>query len=250
MKHFKKISFLALVLGWIGQIITHIIWSNLRYDNASGGDTGVVIFWSSFFLLIYYGLFILLPRKRIAKLAENIEILNYTLLSGIYALIGFTILIGWGFLISSNFLGVFIDAFACGLIFGLTFHYLWNKKRTELKQKHLIPIFTLPILFLFVYLFAFPKLFPAYAYNTVPQYIRHEILKNTIPKFKVGDGIAELQKALPGEFEFEECYGNRGAMLENFQYVIEVNCCKIVRIEYGPRQKTGYTMGGKRKPCS
>ncbi len=250
MKNFKKISFFALVLGWIGQIITHIVWSNLRYDSASGGDTGVVIFWSSFFLLIYYGLFILIPSKRIAKLSENIGILNFSLLSGVYALIGFTILIGWGFLMSNNFLGVFIDALVYGLIFGLTFHLIWNKKRNEIKQLHLIPILILPILFLFIYLFAFPKLLPSLAYNAVPQYVRHDILKNTIPKFKVGDELSELQKALPGEFEFDDCYGNRGAMLENFQYVIEVNCCKIVRIEYGPRQKTGYTMGGERKPCS
>ena len=104
--------------------------------------------------------------------------------------------------------------------------------------------------FLFIYLFAFPKLFPFLAYNVVPQYVRHEILKSTIPKFKVGDDLSELQKVLPGEFEFEDCYGNRGAMLEDFQYVIEVNCCKIVRIEYGPRGETGYAMGGKRKPCS
>ncbi|OMP32855.1 hypothetical protein BKM32_00670 [Mangrovimonas sp. DI 80] len=237
-------------MGWIGQIITHIIWSNLRYGNASSGDTGVVIFWSSFFLLIYYSLFILLPGKRIIKLSENNGILIFTILSGVYALIGFTILIGWVFLISNNFLGVFIDASICGVIFGLTFHLIWNKKRNELKQIHLIPILTLPIIFLFIYLFAFPKLLPSLAYNVVPQYVRHDILKNTIPKFKVGDELSKLQKTLPGEFDFKDCHGNQGAMLENFQYVIEVNCCKIIRIEYGPRQKTGYTMGGKRNPCN
>jgi len=250
MKNFKKTSFLSLTLGWIGLIITHIIWSNLRYENASGGDTGVVIFWASFFLLIFYGLFILIPKKRIVKLTEKLTLPSFTILSGIYALIGFIILIGWLFLMSDNFYGVFIDAFVCGLIFGLTFHLIWNKKRSELKQIHLIPILILPIFFLFIYLFAFPKLLPSIAYNAVPQYVRHAILKNTIPKFKVGDDLTELQKALPGEFEFDDCYGNSGAMLENFQYVIEVNCCKITRIEYGPRQKTGYTMGGKRKPCS
>jgi len=250
MKNFKKISFFALVLGWIGQIITHIIWSNLRYENASGGDIGVVIFWSSFFLLIYYGLFILIPSKKITKLSEKIRILYFTLLSGFYALIGFTILIGWVFLVSNDFLGVFLDAFVCGLIFGLTFHLLWNKKRNEIKQIHLIPILTLPVLFLFVYLYVFPKLLPSIAFNAVPQYVRHNILKSTIPKFKVGDDLADLQKALPGEFDFEDCYGNQGATLENFQFVIEVNCCKIVRIEYGPRDSVGFTMGSRKKPCS
>ena len=250
MKNFKKTSFLSLTLGWIGLIITHIIWSNIRYENASGGDTGVVLFWASFFLLIFYGLFILIPQKRIVKLTEKLTLTSFTLLSGIYALIGFIILIGWIFLTSDNFYGVFLDAFVCGLIFGLTFHLIWNKKRNELKQIHLIPILTLPIFFLFIYLFVFPKLLPSTAYNVVPQYVRHNILKNTIPKFKIGDNLTELQKALPGEFEFDDCYGNSSAMLENFQFVIEVNCCRIVRIEFGPRQKTGYAMGGKRKPCS
>nr|WP_298994638.1 hypothetical protein [uncultured Polaribacter sp.] len=249
MKNFKKTSFLSLTLGWIGLIITHIILSNLRYENASGGDTGVVLFWSSFFLLIFYVLFILIPQKRIIKLSEKLNLALFTFFSGIYSLIGFTILVGWGFLMANHFYEVFLDAFVCGLIFGLTFHLIWNKKREKLKQIHLIPILTLPFIFLFIYLFAFPKLLPSYAYNTVPQYIKHDILRNTIPKFKVGDELSELQQALPGEFDFENCYGSRGASLEKFQYVIEVNCCKIVRIEYGPRQKTGYTMGGKRMPC-
>lgn len=250
MKNFKKTSFLSLTLGWIGLIITHIIRSNLRYDNASSGDIGVVLFWASFFLLIFYGLFILIPQKKIVKLTEKLNLSLFTFLSGIYALIGFTILIGWGFLIAEHFYEVFLDAFVCGLIFGLTFHLIWNKKRNELKQIHLIPILTLPIFFLFIYLFAFPILLPSFAYNAVPQYVRHDILKNTIPKFKIGDELSKLQKALPGEFDFENCYGSRGASLEHFQYVVEVNCCKIVRIEFGPRQKKGYTMGGKRKPCS
>ena len=249
MKNFKKISFLSLTFGWIGLIITHIIWSNLRYDDASGGDTGVILFWASIFLLIFYGLFILIPRKKIVKLTEKLNPILFTIISGFYALIGFIILIGWLFFMS-DFTGVFLDAFVCGLIFGISFHTLWVKNQTDFKQIHIIPILTLPIAFLFIYLFAFPKLLPSYAYNVVPKYIQHDILINTIPKFKVGDKLTDLQSALPGEFEFDDCYGNRGATLKDFQYVIEIDCCKIVRIEYGPRQKTGYIMGGARKPCS
>lgn len=248
MKNFKKISFLALTFGWIGLIVTHIIWSNLRYDDASGGDTGVILFWASLFLLIFYGLFILIPQKIIVKLTKKLNVILFSIISGIYALAGFIILIGWLFL-RSDFSGVFLDALVFGVIFGFSFHTLWTKKRTDFKQIHLIPILTLPIGFLLIYLIAFPKLLPSVAYNLVPQYIQHDILINTIPKFKVGDKLTDLQKALPGEFDFEDCYGNRGATLNGFQYVIEVNCCKIVRIEYGTRQKNGYTMGGTRKPC-
>lgn len=70
-----------------------------------------------------------------------------------------------GFLMSANFYGVFLDAFVCGLIFGLAFHCIWNKKRYALKQIHLIPILTLPFFFLFIYLIAFPELFPSAAYS-------------------------------------------------------------------------------------
>jgi len=250
MEHFKKISFLALVLGWIGQIITHITLSIWRYESASGGEIGVVLFWSAVFMLIFYGLFILLPKKWIVELAEKFGIVQFTVLSGVYGLIGFTVLIGWGFLMANNFHDVFLDAFVSGLIFGFTFHYIWNNQRNQIDKTLLIPIIATPTLFLFIYLFAFPKLFPSYAYNLVPQYIRHDILINTIPKFKVGDDLSELQKALPGQFEVEECYGGHSAYLENFQYVVEVNCCKIVRIEFGPRQNTAYSMGGgAKKPC-
>ena len=249
MKNYTKISFLSLSLGWISLLITHIIWSNIKFGNAAGGDTGVILFWASFFLIIFYAFFILLPQRSIVKLTEKLDIISFTLLSGVYALAGFIILIGWIFL-KSDFTGVFMDALVCGLIFGNTFHRLWNGKRNCFQQAHWIPILILPFAFLFIYLSAFPKVFPSLAYNAVPQYVRHDILKETIPKFQIGDELAELQKALPGEFQFEDCSGSRGGMLDDFQYVVEVNCCKIVRIEFGPRQSTGYIMGGPKKPCS
>ena len=92
MKNFKKISFLALTFGWIGLIVTHIIWSNLRYDDASGGDTGVILFWASLFLLIFYGLFILIPQKTIVKLTKKLNVILFSIISGVYALAGFIIL--------------------------------------------------------------------------------------------------------------------------------------------------------------
>ena len=249
MKHFKKISFLSLTIGWIGIIICHIIWSNYRFENASSGDIGVVLFWSAFFILIYYGLFILIPQKRIAKLAEKRNLASFTLLSGIYATIGFTLIIGWLF-IKSDFRIIFLDALVGGILFGLVFHILRNKYQNRLSRKHLIPILALPFFFLFIFLFAFPKLLPALSYKYVPIYVRHDILRRTIPQFKIGDELTDLQKALPGEFDFDGCSGNRGGSIESFQYVVEVNCCKIVRIEYGPRQKNGYSTGGIIKPCN
>lgn len=242
MKNFKKISFLSLTLSWIGLIITHIIWSNIQYNSASGGDIGVILFWSAFFMIIHYGLFILIPQKWIVKLTEKLPVFLFTFFFGIYALISFIILIGWGFLIT-NFYGVFLDAFVCGTIFGFSFYIFWKNYRNQFQQKHLLIILSLPILFLFIYLFAFPKLTPSLAFNSVPQFIRHDIIEKTIPKFKVGDKLIDLQKALPGEFNFENCKGNHGAVFEDFQFTIVINCCKIVKLDYGPRNKKGIIFG-------
>jgi hypothetical protein len=247
VKNFKKISFLSLTFGWIGLIITHAIGSNISFENASDGDTGVIIFWASFFLLIFYCLFILIPKKKIVKLAEKLNLAAFTILTALYGLTGFIALIGWLF-INSEFLWIFLDAFIGAVIFGFSFHILWNRYKERFRQNHIYPILSLPLIFLFIYLFAYPKLFPSHAYKFVPDYIREDIIIRTIPKFKVGDNIALLQKALPGEFVFDNCRGGRTSYLEGFQFVIEVNCCKIVRLEYGIRQKSGYTSGPPR-PC-
>jgi hypothetical protein len=59
----------------------------------------------------------------------------------------------------------------------------------------------------------------------------------TIPKFKVGDEIEPLKKALPGYLDhIENGSGNMSAMMENFAFVIQVNCGKIIRLEYGKSQ--------------
>lgn len=241
MEKFKRISWLSLTIGWIALIITHIVWSNIEYNNASGGDTGVVIFWASFFLLIFYLLFVLLPRKRIVYLAENLNLVTFVVLFAIYSLISFIVLIGWIFL-KSNFAGVFIDAFVFGLFFGFTFHFVWSRHRELVKQKHSLLFLFLPFVFLLFYLYIFPRVLPSYAFKAVPQFVRYEIIKRTIPHFKVGDSMYDLEKALPGEFKFEECEGSGGALYEDFQYVVVVKCCKIARLEYGPRNSSGITI--------
>ncbi len=44
MKNYYSKSFVSMSIGWIGLIITHIIWSVINYNDAGGGDTGVIIF--------------------------------------------------------------------------------------------------------------------------------------------------------------------------------------------------------------
>lgn len=44
MKNYYSISFVSMSIGWIGLILTHIVWSVINYNDASAGDTGVIIF--------------------------------------------------------------------------------------------------------------------------------------------------------------------------------------------------------------
>ena len=252
MKNYLSKSFLSLVIGYIFLAITHIVWSIIEYGDAESGDIGVVLFWSCFFLIIYYLLFLILPRKLILKLKSRISGSLFILLSGIYAIIGFTILIGWAFLMSGNFLGVFLDAFVFGITYGICFENFTQLKTKKGNKKFKYWNIIIPVSFIVFYFFLFPKLTPSIAYRFVPQYLKHQILKETLTNFKVGDKLKDLQEALPGEFDFKNCQGQQSGILEDFQFLITVNCCEIVEIIVEPRNNSQLIMGGEdwRKPCN
>lgn len=251
MNNYNFISFVSLSIGWIGLVLTHILWSFFKYEDASGGETGVVIFWSGLFSLLFYLLFILLPKKVITKQLETKSFIEFTIGSGLYSLLGFTVLIGWLFL-NSDFFGVFIDAFVAGLIFGTTFWYFWNK--SELNFESVITKligYLIPIVFLIFYLKIFPSLFPTIAYNYVPSTIKNDIEIKTLSKIKIGDSIEEIKDKLPGFIGYEECIGSRAGQYDKFQFRLQWNCCKVVDIEVGERGSFSSTLGGEilKKPC-
>ncbi len=227
------------------------MWSVINYNDASGGDTGVIIFWSGLFSLLFYLLFVILPKKFIKRQIEQRRLLEFSIGSAFYSLIGFIILIGWGFL-NSDFYGVFLDAFIAGLIFGGTFWWIWNKKEERFKST-LSKIFgySIPFLFLAIYLKIFPNLFPKYAYNHVPQSIQNEIEIQTLSKVKIGDSIEDIKNQLPGFIGYEECKGSRAGQYEKYEFRLQWNCCKVVDIEVGERGMIDGTIGGEivNKPC-
>lgn len=238
-------------IGWIGLIVTHIIWSVINYNDASGGDTGVIIFWSGLFSLLFYLLFVILPKKFIKNQIEQRSFLEFTIGSAFYSLIGFIILIGWLFL-QSDFYGVFLDAFIAGLIFGGTFWWIWNKKEVSFKSTpSKILGYLIPFLFLVIYLKVFPNLFPKFAYNHVPQSIQNEIEIQTLSKVKIGDSIEDIKNQLPGFIGYEECKGSRAGQYEKYEFRLQWNCCKVVDIEVGERGMIDGTIGGEivNKPC-
>ena len=238
-------------IGWIALIITHIVWSVLNHEDAGGGDTGVILFWSGLFSLLFYLLFVILPQKIIKKQLEQRSLIEFSIGSAFYSLIGFIILIGWLFL-TSDFYGVFLDALVAGLIFGITFWCVWHKEGINFNSiwKRIVG-YLIPILFLGIYLKLFPMLFPRFAYNHVPQFIQNEIEIKTLSNVKIGDSIEELKHKLPGFIGYDKCKGSRAGQYEKYEFRLQWNCCKVVDIEVGKRGLIDRTIGGKilNEPC-
>jgi hypothetical protein len=87
----------------------------------------------------------------------------------------------------------------------------------------------------------------------MPDEIRDKIVVGTIPKYKVGDDFEPLKNSLPGYLDhINNGSGNMAATMENFAFVLQVYCGKIIRLEYGKNQYDfDNTIYGKlhEKPC-
>ena len=87
----------------------------------------------------------------------------------------------------------------------------------------------------------------------MPDEIRYKIVARTIPQFKVGEDFELLKNALPGFLDhIDNGSGNLSETMENFGFVLQVHCSKIIRLEYG-KDNNDYdgTIYGKvqEKPC-
>ena len=82
--------------------------------------------------------------------------------------------------------------------------------------------FLAPALILGFFLWFLPLVAPNLVYRFMTDEIRQKIVTQTIPKYKVGDEIEPLQKALPGYLDhIVNGSGNLSASMENFAFVIK-----------------------------
>ena len=235
MKNYIYKTLIAHLFGFLALILTHILWSINTYGNASSGDTGIIIFWAAIFLILFYLVFVIVPKKLLENIARKTNIYIFSLGFAFYALLAFILIIGWLF-VSSTFKGVFLDAFFYGLTFGIVFHKLENQNK-KLRVKDFALLFSLPIIAFIIYIFILPKVFPAFAFKIVPKQTKELILKETFHKFKKGDDFNQLKNSLPGYFVNSGCDFSTSALMEDFQYSLVVENCKITKIESGPRKK-------------
>lgn len=130
MRRYSLLTLLALLVSWAAGLGTHALLSLLLYGSTDGGDTQPMAFWSAFFLLIAWGLFIQLPEKQLSKLYSTTTLARFVLFTTLYALFCFSLLIGWIFLWHRSFLIVYLDAAMIGCVFGLSLRGLakWSEK--------------------------------------------------------------------------------------------------------------------------
>jgi len=235
----QTIGFFSLTLAWA--VMNLINSFHIAIEDGKADDSGVIIFWSGLFIFISWALFIIWPLNRLDHSRKLFRPLIFTLLSTLYASIAYAIIVG-GLFRSVELLIMFLpEAIITGMLFGL-FYSLFIRSDNVINYLYARPVskslfFLSPVIILVFFLWFLPLVSPTLVYRFVPDAVRDKIVQSTIPKYKVGDDIESLQRALPGYLDhIRDGKGNMFASMENFVFVLQVNCGKIIRLEYGQNQ--------------
>ncbi|WP_423147898.1 hypothetical protein [Rubrolithibacter danxiaensis] len=233
-KNTGTISLLSIFIAWSVGIAYFDIRENLV--NGKVVDLDFVMFWSAIAILIAWAIFIYIPLSKINHSSALFKLPIFPIVTTLYALTVFFLIIGWVFF-NSRFTQVFEIAAVVGFFFGVVYLYFYKRdgifSKIDRKILLLIPFLYLS-LFLTISLWLFPKILPSIAFRYMPDTIQENIIKETIPKYKVGDSFEALNNALPSYFSdsFSDGFGSTMVQLGEFKFVIEVKCNIIARVDY------------------
>ncbi len=251
----QTLGFFSMTIAWalMNLIYTfYLVWKDGKAD-----DNGVVIFWSGFFITIAWAIFIIWPLNRIDHSRQLFKPQIFPFITGIYGVLAYSIIVGSLFRSFFDLVIMFMPlALLTGVIFGLSYSLFIRSDKLilVLTQRPYLKIFFFisPAIILFFSLWVLPTIAPSVVFRYMPEEIRRKIVSNTIRMYKVGDDFNQLKHALPGYFDsFENGSGNMGETSENFGFVLQVNCNKIIRIVYGNPKDVDMTIDGKlqNRPC-
>lgn len=232
----QTIGFFSMTIAWALMNLIYCFY--LTWKDGKADDIGVTIFWSGLFIIIAWAIFIIFP---LSKLDSSRQIFNpkiFPFITTLYGALAYSIIVGGLFQNLELVIMNFPLALLTGLIFGISYSLLIRSRKLVdfLNKRPLFKIvfFVSPAILLFFFLWLLPTMAPVLVFRYMPGKIRDEIIARTIPKYKVGDDFEPLKKSLPGYLEnFENGNGNMSASMENFAFVLQVNCDKIIRLEYG-----------------
>lgn len=242
-----------------------VAWTlmNLLYSiylvsvDGKADDIGVVIFWSGLFITIAWAVFIIYPLNKLDHSRPFFKPYFFPFIAAVYGAATYSILVG-GLFRTMDLVIMFLPlALLTGLLFGLSYSLLIKSDKLIdfLYRKPFVKIisFLSPAIILFFFLWVLPTVAPSFVFRYTTDENRERIIAQTIPKFKVGDDIESLQNALPGYLDhIVDGRGNMSASMGSFAFVLQVNCGKIIRLEYG-KNATDFdnTIYGKlqEQPC-
>jgi len=232
----QTLGFFSMTIAWSLMNFLYSIY--LTFKDGRADDIGVVIFWSGLFITLAWAIFIIYPLHKLDHSRQIFKPTIFPFITAIYGALTYSIIVG-GLFQSFELLMMFLPlALLTGLIFGFAYSLLIksNKLVDFLNKRPIfkIVLFLSPAIILFFFLWVMPMLAPSLVFRYMPDEIQDKIIARTIPKFKVGDDIEPLKNSLPGYLDhIQNGKGNMSASMEDFAFVLQVNCGKIIRLEYG-----------------
>lgn len=251
----QTLGFFSMTIAWALMNLIHSIC--LAWTDGKADDSGVIIFWSGLFIIISWAIFIIFPLNKLDHSTQIFKPLIFPFVAGIYGALTYSIIVG-GLFRSLDLVIMFMPlALLTGCIFGVAYSQLIRSEKLVdyLVRRPLAKFifFLSPAIILFFFLWLLPTTAPSLVFRYMPDEIRYKIVSRTIPKYKVGDDFEPLKNSLPGYLDhIDNGVGNMSATMENFGFVLQVNCNRIIRIEYGKDQNDyDGTIYGKlqEKPC-
>jgi hypothetical protein len=251
----QTLGFFSMTIAWTLMNLFHSIY--LAWTDGKADDSGVIIFWSGLFITISWAVFIIFPLNKLDHSKQIFKPLILPFIAAIYGALTYSIIVG-GLFRSLDLVVMFMPlALLTGFIFGVAYSQLiQSDKLVDFLVRRPIAktiFFLSPALILFFFLWVLPTIAPSLVFRYMPDEIRYKIVSQTIPKFKVGDDFEPLKNSLPGYLDhINNGSGNMSATMEDFGFVLQVHCNKIIRLEYGNDQNDiDGTIYGKlqEKPC-
>lgn len=234
----QTIGFFSMSVAWTLMNLINSIYLVIKFGKAD--DSEVIIFWSGLFMIIAWAIFIVWPLSLLNSSTKMFKPHIFPLVGLFYGASAYSIIVG-GIFQSFEVVIMFLpQASLASILFGVAYSLLLKSEiliglANQRPMAKLI-FFLSPLMVLGFFLGLLPRIVPNLVYRFVTDGIREDIVAKTIPKFKVGDEIEPLIKALPGYLDhIENGKGNMSATMRNFAFVIQVNCGKIIRLEYGKK---------------
>lgn len=241
----------SMIIAWVLMNIGNCIYLGTVNDVAE--DSGVIMSWSGLFIIIAWAIFVVWPLNKLNHSRNIFKPYVFPFVAGLYGMVVYIILVGS--LFGSSIIMFIPQALFTGIIFGLSYSQLIRayKLHNFLYRSRLVKVVFLlsPTTILFLYLWLLPTLAPSIAFRYMPDEIRSKIVSETIPKFKVGDDFEDLRNSLPSYFDYIGVSGNTAQTMEHFAFVLQVQCGKIIRLEWARDHNIDLTIDGKLhdKPC-